>query len=157
MADVQVFALKGDPDTAKDVYASLKEGVGRFGWSYMTNDAGQPLSDADLTRLKAKIEATGWASLTTDEQARYQGFLLELKEGDWVIYVNVPSYGRCALARVAGPYYWSQENSLDGDFNHRFPVGPTSVREFDRMRSFSPRGEAPASSYKGASGAFARS
>ena len=97
--------LKGDPDTAKDVYASLKEGVGRFGWSYMTNDAGQPLGDADLRRLKAKIEATGWASLTTDEQTRYQGFLLELKEGDWVIYVNVPSYGRCTVARVTGRYY----------------------------------------------------
>jgi hypothetical protein len=63
MADMQIYALKGDPDTAKDVYASLKEGVGRFGWSYTTDDAGNPLGDADLKRLKAKIEATGWTSL----------------------------------------------------------------------------------------------
>jgi hypothetical protein len=50
------------------------------------------LSGADLRRLKSKVDTTGWNSLTKDEQSRYQAFLLDLKEGDWVIYVNVPQW-----------------------------------------------------------------
>ena len=126
-----VHALRAD-EWENEVYASLKKGVGRFGWSYMRDAAGQSLGDADLRRLKGKIDANGRSSLTADEQDRYQAFLLELKEGDWVVYVNVPQYGRCTLARVTGPYYWDHNAPADWDFNHRFSVDPTSVRDFDR-------------------------
>jgi hypothetical protein len=125
-----VHALRAD-EWENEVYVSLKKGVGRFGWSYMRDAAGQSLGDADLRRLKGKIDANGRSSLTADEQDRYQAFLLELKEGDWVVYVNVPQYGRCTLARVTGPYYWDHAPA-DEDFNHRFSVDPTSVRDFDR-------------------------
>ena len=60
----------------------------------MQADNGTPLGDADLRRLKTKIDAQGWGSLTIDEQARYQALLLELRPGDYVIYVNVPEWGR---------------------------------------------------------------
>src|SRR5215204_5972213 len=103
--DMQIYALKTHPEWAHAVHASLREGIGRFGWSYM-HDGGQTLGDADLNRLRDKISATGWHSLTADEQDRYQNFLLALKQGDWVVYVNVPDYGRCTLAKVTGPYYW---------------------------------------------------
>jgi Restriction endonuclease len=126
-----VHALRAD-EWENEVYVSLKKGVGRFGWSFMRDAAGQSLGDADLRRLKGKIDANGWSSLTADEQDRYQAFLLELKEGDWVVYVNVPRYGRCTLARVTGPYYWDHNAPADEDFNHRFLVDPTSVRDFDR-------------------------
>ena len=126
---MEVYALKGNPDWAEAVYASLQGGVGRFGWSYMRGADGEPLGDADLKRIKYKIDTTGWDSLTRGEEERYQPFLLDLKEGDWVIYVNVPRWGRCTVARVSGPYYWSPD---DDDFNHRFRVDPRSVRDFDR-------------------------
>jgi len=126
---MQVFALKGDLDWSERTYASLQAGEGRFGWSYMIGDDGKPLGDADLRRLKSKIDTTGWNTLTKDEQDRYQSFLLDLKDKDWVIYVNVPKWGLCTLAQVTGPYYWEQK---DQDFNHCFPVDPKSVREFDR-------------------------
>jgi Restriction endonuclease len=129
MAEMQVYALKGDPDGAVDVNASLCEGVGRFGWSYMKDASGRPLEDADLRRLRLKIDTTGWDNLTEDEHDRYQSFLLDLKEGDWVVYINVPQWGRCTVARVTGPYYWEHK---DDDFNHCFRVDPESVREFDR-------------------------
>ena len=106
---------------------SLKDGVGRFGWSYMKDDNGLPLEDADLNRLKSKIASTGWEKLTWDEQDRYQSFLLELHDGDYVVYINVPQWGVHAWVTV--PYYWKH---IDDDFNHCFPVDPRSIRDFDR-------------------------
>ena len=128
---MHVYALKGDPDFdwVDDVHASLQEGVGRFGWSYMKDDNGRSLGSADLRQLKLKIDTTGWNSLTEDEQLRYQPFLLDLNDGDWVVYVNIPKWGRCTVARVTGPYYWDHKSD---DFNHCFRVDPKSVRDFDR-------------------------
>jgi hypothetical protein len=111
------------------VYASLKEGVGRFGWSYMEDDEGRELGSADLRQLKAKIESDGWQNLSKDDQSRYQAFLLELTKDDWVVYVNLPEWGQCTVAGVSGPYYWKL---LGEDFNHCFSVDPASVHSFDR-------------------------
>jgi len=126
---MRVYALKVDVDWSKDVHASLLEGVGRFGWSYTKDDSGHPIGSADLEQLKAKIETNGWPSLNQDDQARYQAFLLDLKRGDWIVYVNVPEWGRCTIAQVTGPYYWK---ALGDDFNHCFSVDPKSVHSFDR-------------------------
>jgi hypothetical protein len=103
------------------VFESLKRGEGRFGWSYVES--------ADLHALQRRIEAEGHAALSADEADCYQPFLLRLQPGDHVVYVNVPSWGRCTVARVTSPYYWAWQ---DDDFNHRFAVEPASVREFDR-------------------------
>jgi len=123
MSDYTIYALKGANDTERDekTYKSLQEGVGRFGWSYVET--------ADLKKLQATINAEGWDSLTPDQKDCYHPFLLDIKEGDYVVYINIPEWGKCTLARVTGPYFWSWE---DGDFNHRFHVDPESVRHFDR-------------------------
>lgn len=123
MTDPLILALRLDEEGkhTASVHASLRQGVGRFGWSYVQT--------ADLRDLRRRILSQGWESLTEKEQRCYQEFLLDLKEGDYVVYINVPSYGQCTLARVAGPYFWKWE---DTDFNHRFPVDPESVRSFDR-------------------------
>ena len=106
----------------KWMWESLKGGEGRFGWSYVET--------ADLRDLKRRIEQDGWDSLSEDEQNCCQAyFLLDLRDGDWVVYINVPEYGKCTLARVTGEYQWRWE---DGDFNHRIPVDPDSVVSFDR-------------------------
>ena len=103
------------------LYSSLKESEGRFGWSY--------IETADLSQLKTRIEEDGWNSLSTEERDCYQDFLLGIRENDYVVYINVPQWGRCTLARVNRPYYWRWE---DGDFNHRFGVERDSVFDFDR-------------------------
>jgi hypothetical protein len=54
MNEMQVYALKGDPDWAKEVFTSLQEGVGRFGWSYMGDDDGRPLGGRPQT---AQVES----------------------------------------------------------------------------------------------------
>lgn len=129
MPDPTIYALKVDQSWANVVFNSLRQGVGKFGWSYMRDDKGRELSSADLQTLKAKIEALGWNNLTADEADRYQSFLLDLRPGDWVVYINVPQWGLCTVARVTAPYFWDGKGE---DFNHCFGVDPNSVQDFDR-------------------------
>ena len=121
MFDYTIYALRGSgvPDRDASTYNSLQEGVGRFGWSNVET--------ADLKKLQSRIHAGD--DLTEEERACYHPFLLDLKKNDYVVYINIPEWGKCTLARVTGPYFWSYE---DDDFNHRFSVDPKSVREFDR-------------------------
>lgn len=117
-----IYALKAPEDSESKglIYTSLKSGVGRFGWS-----------DFDLHKLRKRIDEKGWDDLSDTEQECYQDFLLELKEGDYVVYINLPKWGKCTLARVTGPYFWKWEGE-GGDFAHRFHVDPDSVLDFDR-------------------------
>ena len=116
-----IYALRVDDNYWTAI--AREKGVGRFGWSYIPT--------ANLYCLREKIKNEGWNALSADEQNCYRGqtFLLEFKENDYVVCINVPEYGKCTLARVTGPYFWSYE---DPDFNHRFPVDPESVFVFDR-------------------------
>ena len=103
------------------VFESLQNGEGCFGWSY--------IETANLHELKARIDTDGWDTLNEQERDCYQRFLLDLKENDYVVYINVPEYSKCTLARVTGPYFWCYE---ERDFNHRFHIDPASVKIFDR-------------------------
>lgn len=118
---MKIIALKVAQDWAERISVSLADGEGRFGWSY--------IETADLRNLTERIEQQGWDSLSDEEKNCYQNFLLDLREGDYVIYINLPQWGQCTLARVTGEYYWKWDGS---DFNHRFPVDPSSVKAFDR-------------------------
>ena len=121
MSDYTIYALKysENPDRDAITYNSLQDGVGRFGWSYEKT--------ADLRNLQRKIDDR--ESLTDAEWDCYHPFLLDIKKEDYVVYINIPEWGKCTLARVTGPYFWSYE---DDDFNHRFCVDPQSIRVFDR-------------------------
>ena len=118
--DYTVYAIKGDSRWF-DILTSLKQGEGRFGWS--------SIPTADLRQLKARVEKDGWRSLSDDEKACYYSFLLDLKNGDYVVYINIPKYGECTIAKVTGEYQWRYD---DKDFNHRFPVDPESIIVFNR-------------------------
>lgn len=118
--DKAIYAFRGSSDWC-DIFASLQKGDGRFGWSYIPT--------ADLRQLQKRIDGGEWDKLTDQEKDCYQSFLLDMKDGDYVVYINVPAWGKCTLARVTGGYEWRYE---DKDFNHRFPVDPSSVYTFDR-------------------------
>ena len=120
MGNYTIYALKGSSNWC-DVLSSLRNGEGRFGWSY--------IPEGDLNLLRDKIEKGGFNALSDVEKDCNQSFLLSLKENDYVVYINVPEWGKCTIARVAGPYRWEFK---DTDFNHRFPVDPDSVFVFDR-------------------------
>lgn len=80
-------------------------------------------------KFEKKVETYGLDSLSVEEKDCYQSFLLDFKSGDYVVYINVPEWGKCTVAQVTGQYQWKFE---DGDFNHRFPVDPNTVHVFDR-------------------------
>ena len=127
-----IYAIKGDTEHSENVrlvFDSLKRGEGRFGWS--------TLKTADLRSLRDRINRDGWNTLTEDEQKCWKRcwFLLELRDGDYVVYINIPEWGRCTLAKVKGEYEWCFD---DEDFNHRFPVDQESIREFDRRDAMVP-------------------
>lgn len=125
--DRQVRAVRVDLAWAAQIAADLKDGVARFGWSY-----AEPT--ADLRMLAARIEAGGAAALNDAEAHCWQPYLLDMKPGDWLVYVNVPSYGRCTLAQVSGGYHW--RHPRDRDFNHQLAVDASTVQEFDRNAAY---------------------
>ena len=116
-----VYALKVYDGWSWLIYESLKNGEGRFGWSYVET--------ANLHELRNSIATDGWNSLNNEEKDCYHELLLSLNCGDYVVYINVPVWGQCTLAEVTGTYFWRW---ADHDFNHRFPVDPNSVRSFGR-------------------------
>lgn len=122
--DFTIYALKGSEEWF-DILTSLRNGEGRFGWSY--------IKSADLRELKKRVDENGWDSLTDEEKDCYQAFLLDIKPDDYVIYINVPEWGKCTVAKVMGPYQWKFE---EDDFNHRFSVDPNTVYVFDRNDAF---------------------
>ncbi|MCX7787784.1 MAG: restriction endonuclease [Spirochaetes bacterium] len=121
--DYTIYAIKAaeDPHSKLLLFESLQKGEGRFGWSY--------IPEADMHELQKRVKNEGWDSLSEDEQNCYHEFLLEIKQGDYVIYINVPIWGQCSVAKVIGPYEWRYDEE---DFNHRFKVDPSSVFTFDR-------------------------
>lgn len=116
-----IWAIKkpDKPENVQKVFTSLQDGEGRFGWSYVET--------ADLRQLQRRKVAG--EDLSDDERACWNPFLLRIAPDDYVVYINVPEWGQCTLAKVTGEYQWRWEC---GDFNHRFPVDAASVRTFDR-------------------------
>ena len=74
----------------KFVYSSLQNGISRFGWSYHDN--------ADLEALKNKP----WKSMIEKEKISWKkaSFLLQIKEDDWIVHINVPRWGECTAVKV---------------------------------------------------------
>ena len=71
------------------------------------------------------------------EEHRRQLFLLEIKEGDWIVHINLPEYGQCTAVKVVSEYDFDEEGipSIHNgqerkDFRHYLGVEP--VIEFDR-------------------------
>ena len=124
---IYAMRVKDDQKVVDKVFKSLRSGEGRFGWSYVET--------ADLRELRERRKRSGWDSLSGHEKDCYQDFLLQLQGGDYVVYINVPQWGLCTLAKVTGEYEWRYE---DDDFNHRFLVDRQSVRRFNRNSDIVP-------------------
>ena len=103
----------------KALYESIKSGKSRFGWSM-----------SDEHNLKADIGSI-WHSR--------QMFLLQVKEGDWIVHINLPKWGKCVAVKVVEAYAfddglelpWRAEGEKQ-DFRHCFKIDVGSIIEFDR-------------------------
>lgn len=125
--DRNVWAIFGDERFRDVMYRSLQAGERRFGWSYVET--------ADPESLAGRIEREGWSSLSEKEKDCYQRFLLEIRPGERVVYVNVPARGEGTLARADRPHFFRWDPEI-GDLGHRFGVDPTTLRTFDRNAAF---------------------
>src|SRR5664279_41416 len=102
------------------VYESVQKGRSRFGWGTEFN--------GDLRRL----DPLPWAKLSQDEALcfRKTNFLLRINPKDWIVHINVPTYGRCVAVQATGSYEFDVETPT-GDFRHYIPVDSTTKIEFD--------------------------
>lgn len=104
------------------VYESLtNEKISRFLWSYFDN--------CDLNRLKN----LSWQDMTEDEKNCWSHAhrLLNFKIGDWIMHINVPSWGLVTAAKICSEYFY--QNPLPyalNDGRHCFEVD--EVFTFDR-------------------------
>lgn len=105
-------------DNAKErelVYQSIKSGKSRFGWS-----------QKDEHNLKLKDNWTDWHSK--------QLFLLQVKQGDWIVHINMPQWGRCIAVQVLSEYDFDDglQCGWGVDFRHFFNIDVNTIVEFDR-------------------------
>jgi len=110
------------------VCESLKQGISRFGWSY--------LDSADLHKLADKPEE----DCSEDEFEIWDktNFLLNVEKGDWIVHINVPEKGKVTAGKVLLEYQFDQ--SRKGDFRHFFELDKDSIISFDRNDTRVPEG-----------------
>ena len=59
---------------------------------------------------------------------------MDIEEGDWVVHINTPEYGKCIAAKITSEYNFDEglNCSWGADFRHFFEVDKSSIIEFDR-------------------------
>ena len=119
---IYVFGDPQDEGLAKFAYDSLvNDGISRFFWSY--NEG------IDLNVLTSKK----WEELTPEEyEARKKSeFLLGIKPGDYVVHVNLPTWGKVTVCKVVLGYYF-QRDLPEGHNDGRHCLQVNNVFTFDR-------------------------
>ena len=107
------------PDTSEQtklLYESVNNGKSRFGWSW-----------EDEHNLELK---NNWS----DQHSR-QLFLLNIKEGDWIVHINMPKWGWCVAAKVIGQYKFDEGITFENggrDFRHFFEIDVDTIVKFEK-------------------------
>ena len=112
---VWAFGAANDVDRNLICDSINNDGISRFGWS-----------SEDENNLKLE---DNWS----DEHSR-QLFLLQIKQGDWIVHINTPEWGKCIAGIVASEYDFDEgiECAHGIDFRHRLSLDPDTVIEFER-------------------------
>lgn len=122
------------------LYEELKAGRARFGWGG-NFDGLDPAIGPNLKAIKAKLECKGWTELTDTEKDvwNHAAFLLNVQPGDYFVYINMPEWGKCSLARITGEYNFDEQPwDPEGwdDFRHWLPC--EFIATFDRNANIVP-------------------
>jgi hypothetical protein len=124
--DVPTYVIPG-------VFASLKTGKARIGWSYQ--------DDLDLRVLREKVVAGQWDDLSKAEQDAWacHRFLDDVSTGDYLVYPHQEQYGKLCIALVTGDYQYSgDDDSLNGDFRSLRPCRLLTTSPVDRYDEIVP-------------------
>lgn len=117
-----VYAFNKPADSQVEfVSESLKNGISRFGWSYEPNTDLRLLKDMPYSEMDNN-QKNVWSN---------SRFLLNVREGDWIVHINVPKYGICTAGKVLEPYSFEPETEIN-DFRHYFKLDSSSLIQFDR-------------------------
>lgn len=122
---MKIFALKVSEDMREIVFNSLKEeGVARFTWSYV--------EEGNLIAIREQINGSGWNSLTDTQKDCWKAkFMLEIEPEDYIVYINIPNYGECTVAKVTESYCWKWDTyKMDG--SHCLGIDKNSIQVFNR-------------------------
>lgn len=122
---MSIFALKVSEDMRNPVFEELNNaGVARFTWSYS--------EEGNLETISGQIQEKGWNTLTDNQKECWKAnFLLNIKPEDYIVYINVPNYGECTIAKVTEKYYWDWEK-YKGDGSHCIKIDINTVKTFNR-------------------------
>lgn len=122
---MSIFALKVSEDMKSTIFKSLKEeGIARFTWSYV--------EEGNLLSIKKQIDSKGWNSLNSDQKECWKAnFMLDIEPNDYIVYINVPNYGECTIAKVTEKYFWGW-NRYQMDGSHCLNIDKNSIQVFNR-------------------------
>ncbi len=126
--NIWAFNRASDERIIDFVTNSLKNGVSRFGWGYKNK--------LDIRELAPKP----WDKMSKEEIEIYnkQNFLLDIKKGDWIVHINIPTVGQVTAGQVIEEYNFDKEDNEINDFRHFFKLDKDSIVEFDRNADFVP-------------------
>lgn len=122
---MSIFALKVSEDMRNSIFTSLKEeGIARFTWSYV--------EEGNLLTIRKQINNSGWNSLGDHQKECWKAsFMLNIHPSDYIVYINVPSYGECTIAQVTSEYFWGWDRyKMDG--SHCLYIDKDSIQVFNR-------------------------
>jgi hypothetical protein len=124
---IKTFGTENDELVQPRIFEDLKNGKARFGWSFQNS--------ADLREIYKILEDKNWEYGKIDEKRMrfwsMGGFLLDIRRGDYLVYINLPEKGQCAVVQATEEYSFDEgiycddfrsyaENSRD--FRHYIPV-----------------------------------
>ena len=102
------------------IFENLKLGIALYGWCC-----------GDLRDLAHKRQRTA----EEDDCWSHAKFLLDLKQDDFIIYVNIPEKKRCTIVRVTGTYWQHREHRTRNGWSSvclLHAIGCEYVGVFDR-------------------------
>ena len=105
-----------------------------FAFARIKDDQERKLVYEEILKGRSRFGTWGNTKSLKDEYYGPNRLLLEIREGDWIVHVNMPEYGKCVAVQAAGEYQFDAgiECSWGRDFNNLIPNNPATIVTFDR-------------------------
>jgi len=105
-----------------------------FAFARIEDDHERKLVYEEIHKGRSRFGTWGKTKSLKEEYYGPNRLLLEIREGDWIVHVNMPEYGKCVAVQAAGEYQFDAgiECSWGRDFNNLIPNNPATVLPFDR-------------------------
>ena len=133
------WAIRSITGREQEQFENLKKGIANFGWSYKEG--------CDLNILKNMSQEERKEKWAGHENCYNKAvWLRNINIGDWVAYINIPTFGKVTIAQVVSGYYYEEnlDNLVNGghyakyEGRHCFKIDPSTIHTFDRNASIVP-------------------